>query len=75
MEINDERITIDIRSYLFVPQRDDRYHYPLHTMRIQNVTLSIRMPIPKFYFMKQAKFSIQISNVTGENLNHFSNSI
>jgi len=22
-------VTIDIRSYLFVPQRDDRYHYPL----------------------------------------------
>ena len=22
-------VTIDIRSYLFVPQRDNRYHHPL----------------------------------------------
>jgi len=27
--MNNERLTIDIRSYLFVPQRDDRYHHPL----------------------------------------------
>ena len=28
-------ITIDIRSYLFVPLRDDRYHHPLVTMQKQ----------------------------------------
>ena len=29
-------LTIYIRSYLFVPHRDDRYNYPLHPIKKSN---------------------------------------